>query len=158
MLSKGIHPQRGASLIEVLVTLVVLGIGLLGMAGLQTLSIKGTYSSYYRSQATFLAHDMTERMRANYKVARDKNSAYYTVKFPASSNKNNISSDDLAKRDIAQWLNDLADTLPNGTGSITREGDLVVLEVRWNDSRGAIQASDDDLINTAETFAYRTEI
>ena len=55
----------GVSMIEVLVTLVILSIGLLGMAGLQLSSIRGTNSSNYRTQASLLANDIIERMRAN---------------------------------------------------------------------------------------------
>lgn len=55
----------GVSMIEVLVTLVILSIGLLGMAGLQLSSIRGTNSSNYRTQAALLANDIIERMRAN---------------------------------------------------------------------------------------------
>ena len=145
--------QHGATLIEVLVTLVVLAIGLLGMAGLQTMSIKSNQSAYYRSQASFLAYDITERMRANRKAAQDGD---YYVNFPASS-KANVVSGTRAKQDLAEWLNSLADKLPNGTGKISLENTLVTLEVRWDDSRGAIQASDSDQDNT-ETFVYWTEI
>jgi type IV pilus assembly protein PilV len=57
--------MTGVSMIEVLVTLVILSIGLLGMAGLQLSSIRGTNSSNYRTQASLLANDIIERMRAN---------------------------------------------------------------------------------------------
>lgn len=57
--------MTGVSMIEVLVTLVILSIGLLGMAGLQLSSIRGTNSSNYRTQASLLANDIMERMRAN---------------------------------------------------------------------------------------------
>lgn len=153
MLDMHIKAQRGATLIEVLVTLVVLSVGLLGMAGLQALSLKSNHSAYYRSQATFLAYDVSERMRANREVA---NNGGYAVDFPDSSNANSVSGS-LAERDKAQWLNLLADTLPGGTGKISHSGGLVTVEIRWDDSRGAIRAADDET-QTLETFVYRTEI
>lgn len=153
MLTTYPQTQRGATLIEVLVTLVVLAIGLLGMAGLQTMSIKSNQSAYYRSQASFLAYDITERMRANRKAAKDGD---YDVNFPASSKANAVSGT-RAKQDLAEWLNSLADKLPNGTGKISRENTLVTLEVQWDDSRGAIQTSDNDK-KSIETFVYWTEI
>ncbi|MGI0120413.1 type IV pilus modification protein PilV [Zooshikella sp. RANM57] len=52
-------------LIEVLVTVLVIGIGLLGLAGLQSVSMKNTYQSSQRSQVIWLAHELIERMRAN---------------------------------------------------------------------------------------------
>ncbi|RDH45523.1 type IV pilus modification protein PilV [Zooshikella ganghwensis] len=57
--------QHGISLIEVLITVLVLGIGLLGLAGLQSVSMKNTYQSAQRSQVMWLAHELVERMRAN---------------------------------------------------------------------------------------------
>lgn len=57
--------SAGFSLIEVLVSIVVLSIGLLGTAGLMSASLKNTNTAFYRSQATFLADDIVDRLRAN---------------------------------------------------------------------------------------------
>lgn len=57
--------MRGASLIEVLVTVLVLTIGLLGIAGLQIQSTRSNYEAFQRTTATTLAHDIIERMRTN---------------------------------------------------------------------------------------------
>ncbi len=66
-LFRGIYrpPQQGFTLVEVLVALVVLAIGLLGLASLQMMSIKFNSDSYLRTQATTLAYDIADRMRAN---------------------------------------------------------------------------------------------
>ena len=55
----------GFSLIEVMVAVLVLGIGLLGFALLQTMSVRFTQSANQRTQATNLAYDMLDQMRAN---------------------------------------------------------------------------------------------
>lgn len=154
MLNMQSQSQRGATLIEVLVTLLVLSIGLLGMAGLEALSMQSNHSAYYRSQATFLSYDISDRMRANRAVAL---SGGYDVDFPASSNAH-AESGDRAAQDKAQWLNNLASTLPAGTGKVTRNGTLVSIEVRWDDSRGDISARNSDQATLTETFVYRTEI
>jgi type IV pilus assembly protein PilV len=57
--------QHGFSLLEVLIALVILSIGLLGLAGLQTFSVKFVHQSYQRTQATLLIYDIVDRMRAN---------------------------------------------------------------------------------------------
>lgn len=57
--------SAGFTLIEVLVTVVVLSIGLLGLAGLQISGLRANMGSEARSKATFLANDIAERMRAN---------------------------------------------------------------------------------------------
>ncbi len=63
------HPQAtrqsGFTLIEILITLVIFSIGLLGMAGMQLHGSEGTNMAYFRSQATLIANDMAERMHAN---------------------------------------------------------------------------------------------
>lgn len=57
--------QHGLSLIEILVTVVILSIGLLGIAATQTLGLGYSNDSYLRSQATMLANELTERMSIN---------------------------------------------------------------------------------------------
>lgn len=56
---------QGVSIVEVLVTSVLLGVGLLGASALQLTGLKGTDAAHYRTVATFLANDMAERMRMN---------------------------------------------------------------------------------------------
>ncbi|MGD8568756.1 MAG: type IV pilus modification protein PilV [Gammaproteobacteria bacterium] len=57
--------HSGFTLIEVLIAVVILSIGLLGMAGIQVQGLRGTTSSTMRSQATILANDIAERIRVN---------------------------------------------------------------------------------------------
>lgn len=147
------HKEAGATLIEVLIAMLVLAIGLLGLAGLQATSIQSNHSAYYRSQATLLAGDLADRMRANRLEALTN---AYLTDFPTSSSTNTVTGT-TAEKDVAEWLNQLALTLPEGTGKVEKNGTLITISVRWNDSRGHIKDSNDN--NThSETFAYRTEI
>ena len=57
--------QSGFTLLEVLVAMLVLAIGLLGLAGLMTSSMRDNLSASHRTQATWLAYDILDRMRAN---------------------------------------------------------------------------------------------
>ncbi|WP_160288311.1 type IV pilus modification protein PilV [Pseudomonas knackmussii] len=59
------HPQLGITMIEVLVTLLVFTVGLLGIAALQLNALKGIADSNQRSQATWIMQELAERMRAN---------------------------------------------------------------------------------------------
>src|SRR5690606_3260878 len=65
------RPQHGFSLIEVLVALLVLSVGLLGLAMLQIEGLKHNTDAYYRTQATVLAYDIIDRMRANSDAAKN---------------------------------------------------------------------------------------
>ncbi len=68
--------QSGITLVEILITVLVLAIGLLGIAALQTTAMTGNYTSYQYTQAAFLAQSMVERMRANRNAYASGNSFY----------------------------------------------------------------------------------
>lgn len=145
--------QRGTTLIEVLVAIIVLSVGLLGMALLQVTSVQSNHSAYYRSQVTILASDLADRMRANRTAALGN---AYVFEFSTSSSSHSVSGTQ-AQKDKAEWLNALALTLPEGTGQVEKTGALVTISVRWNDNRGRIKAAN-DADTDPEIFVYRTEI
>ena len=62
---KPVHAQSGFSLIEIMVAAVILSIGILGVAGLQMVGMKGTHQSYMKQQAMAVVQSLTERMHAN---------------------------------------------------------------------------------------------
>lgn len=153
------NQQRGATLIEVLVAMFILAIGLLGLAGLQAVSTQSNQGAYYRSQATILANDIVDRMRANRTVALAGD--YAISSFPTSSSSNAVSGTQ-AQRDLAEWLNNLATSLPQGTGTISTSSNIVTISIRWDDGRGRIKSATETDQEIAarklETFAYRTRL
>src|SRR5664280_455779 len=72
------NKNSGFTLLEVLIAMLVLAVGLLGLAGLQATSLRNNQSAYNRSQATQLAYDLADRMRNNASV-----SANYLTTFMA---------------------------------------------------------------------------
>ncbi|MGH8321322.1 MAG: type IV pilus modification protein PilV [Gammaproteobacteria bacterium] len=136
----------GFSLLEVLIALVILSVGLLGIAGLMSTSLKSNDSAYMQSQATTLAYNMIDRMRAN---MTETNNLTYQVPMPAAPSAATAepstctgtvcTTPALAAYDIAQWEYDLANTLPLGRGAIaaTSNGGVVTVTIKvlWNDSR-----------------------
>ena len=107
---------RGFSLIEVLVALLALSIGLLGLAALQTTSLQYNTGSYYRTQATLLAYDIIDRMRAN-GDAVISGGGYDVGDVSTVSSTNNCdttscSSTELAAFDLSKWFARAAATLP----------------------------------------------
>ena len=150
----------GFTFVEVLVALLVLSIGLIGLAGLQSTGLRVNHSAYLRSQATLLAESMADRARANpngvedgyYDLAAHSGSGDFTetsVCFSAPG----CPAQDLAETDVAQWLEDVEDALPNGEGIICVDsndpddgtgsaspdcgdgGDNHVVKVWWTDDR-----------------------
>ena len=117
--------QRGVTLIEVLVTLIILAVGLLGLLSLQTISLKNNLSAQQRTVATMHAYDLLDRIRLN-------TSADYTLNFGAT-----ISGSTLKDTDLTEWTTNIAADLPAGDGAVVISGDIVTVSVRWDDSRGA---------------------
>jgi type IV pilus assembly protein PilV len=149
---------RGLTLLEILIAVLVTSIGLLGLAGLQTAAVRFNTSAYYRSQATSLAYDLADRMRANREAALDGD--YDAIDIddtpPACPVAAGVGS--MAVIDAAAWQNALACALPLGTGDVTRADDLFTITVQWNESRG--EDPDDDVADTfGETaFVFTTRL
>lgn len=127
--------SRGLTLVEILIALLVLSIGLLGLAGLQTMSLKFNTSAYYRTQATALSYDFADRLRANRQAALNDQ---YTVGFqdPPPACGANDGGGSVPEQDIASWRDALACRIPRSTGSVTRDGNQFTFTVRWDDSQG----------------------
>ena len=131
--------QRGTTLIETLVALLVLSIGLLGVAALQVNALQNNQMAHVRSQASVLAYDLADRMRANRAVAL---AGGYNVAFgttPTGSNLNEL--------DVQNWKAALANTLPTGDGQLTLLGNVAIIQVRWATRTGG-----------TELFETRTQI
>lgn len=78
-LNRRISAQAGFSLIEILVTILILAIGLLGLAGLQTKMLTTEFEAFQRTQALVLAQDMVNRINANRTAARNSEYSGSTV-------------------------------------------------------------------------------
>jgi type IV pilus assembly protein PilV len=145
----------GFTLIEVMIAMVILAVGLLGLAGLQATGLRNNQSAYNRSQATQLAYDMSDRIRANPINARNfATSIYATVTPDDAEAKANCtaqtgacSAADMAENDLFEWNNDLATSLPSGTGTIVATGTVYIITVTWDDKREGPDDEDD----TADT-------
>ncbi len=125
------HAQRGFSLVEVLVTMLVLSIGLLGIAALIITDIKNNQSAYARSQASMLANDIIDSMRANRALAEASPSPY-ALALDADPAGAGVAADDLTA-----WRAAAASAMPSGRGAVsvdplTRN---VTVTLEWNDSR-----------------------
>lgn len=138
----------GFSLLEVLIALVILSVGLLGIAAMLSTTLKSNDSAYMRSQATILAYNIIDRMRAN-PIGATNGDYNIAMGTPAPGSGTvctgggaGCGSALLADYDLTQWKKTLASSsngLPNGDGSIVTSQlggvNLVTVTVLWNDSR-----------------------
>ncbi|MBI5436346.1 MAG: type IV pilus modification protein PilV [Nitrosomonadales bacterium] len=158
---RNLHPfastttQHGFSMIEILVTLVIVATALLGTAGLQVIAMKVNKGSHFRTQAVFLASDMAERMEANKATA-----VLGTYAVAATSAVNVAAADcsqmacnsaNLASWDISQWGTAITGLLPQPIWSITQttagNPSTYSIVINWTD-RSSVKTS------SGETFSY----
>ncbi len=126
MANKHMEPRRdagGFSMVEVLVALVVLGVGMLGIASLYVVTLRSSGSAISRMQAVNLASDIGDRIRAN----RTAGSAYALAaaegeveeaEAATSCVTNPCSPAAMAAYDLEVWQQQIARTLPGASGSI----------------------------------------
>ncbi|MEQ1667947.1 MAG: type IV pilus modification protein PilV [Sulfuriferula sp.] len=124
--------QSGFSMVEILVSILILSFGLLGLAALQAVAMKNSHSAYYRNQATIMAHEVLDRIRAN-PGAANANVASYNIALAAPAPAGAA----IANIDLSEWKNHIAASLPVGQGGVTvTNTNQVAVVVQWDDSRG----------------------
>ncbi|MCH9697781.1 MAG: type IV pilus modification protein PilV [Gammaproteobacteria bacterium] len=139
----------GFSLVEVLVTAVVMSVGLLGIAGLQLTSLKNNDSAFIRSQGTIFSYNLIDYMRANRQsaIAGD-----YNISLSALSDLSAPSgTPTIADSDRYSWFQQLDANLPNAKAAINCDANAVcVVKVEWNDSHAEGSTSTKDVVLTAQ--------
>jgi type IV pilus assembly protein PilV len=112
--------QSGFTMVETLVALVVLAIGMLGIAALYLNSLQAGRTAIYRTQAVNLAADLADRIRAN-RTAIGAYASDYADTFaevPACFTTAGCSAAALATSDLSRWKADIEELLPNGQGQV----------------------------------------
>ncbi|MCB1865627.1 MAG: type IV pilus modification protein PilV [Chromatiales bacterium] len=144
--------QRGFTVWEVLVAVVLLAVGLLGIAGLQLSSLQGNHSAYQRTLVTAMASDISERIRAN------ENDC------DCITDNDTCTTSQLVACTPSGWNTELASQLPEGEGIVCRDstpddgtgsglgdagcdnsGDVYAIKVWWRDNRNP---------NALQRFSY----
>ena len=156
--------SSGFTLIEVLISMLILAVGLLGLAAMQATGLRNNLSAYNKSQATQLAYDLADRMRVNVGEARLYGASVYITQAPAGAvavaNCEAIAGctiTQMAQNDLAVWNNNVTTTLPLGQGTVGVVGSIYTITINWDDNRdgcvnpgdagagcAALPASDDD--------------
>ena len=140
--AKHSRQHKGFTLIEVLIAVLVLSIGLLGLASLQAASLRNNYSSYMRTQASQLVNDMADRIRANPTGATA--GLYNAIgpgglptTAPTGCQATACNSTQMATFDTAAWGTLLNSRLPGGTGSVVGNvgGTVFTVTVMWDDNK-----------------------
>ena len=126
--------QNGFTLIEVLVSVFVLALGVIGIAGMQLTAMRNSQQSNYQTVAVQLASELADNMRSNAAVMKkDDSDNPFLFSYDSASGSNpdepgskcytttNCDADALAKFDIYEWSLRLKGMLPNGRVKVCRD-------------------------------------
>lgn len=160
---RSLRPQAGASLIEVLVSVLIVSFGLLAMAAMQANAVKFNKTSELRAVATLLARDLGDRIRANSQNGVPPLGAYSLANAyapldaaPATPDcviADNCTAAEIAAQDIAEWQQALFHSLPEAAGYVQVRGAaapvMVDIWVAWRETdsdspRGSAGAGRDE--------------
>jgi len=148
MKNSNIQNQAGVSLIEILITLLVMSVGALGVASMQLTGLKYTAGAQTRSQASLLANDMMDRILGFQSAGRAPSKNCYTAV---------CNTQELVAHDKFVWLQQVSDLLPFGEGEITHSNidsdqRIYVISLRWRRVANT-QGGDDS--EEFQLFTYR---
>lgn len=125
---------RGAGLIEVLIAVLVMAVGMLGIAAMQATALRNSQSALERSQAVVQSYSIIDAMRANRDIALAGGYVMDSCTPPTAGT--------LATADQNAWITSLHLALgEDACGEITRNGDIFSITVQWDDSRGGTQGA-----------------
>jgi type IV pilus assembly protein PilV len=135
--------QKGFSLIEVLIAILVLALGVIGVAGMQLSALRTSQQSAFQTAALQLASEMADRMRTNDRQAKlaDADNIFLNVDYSSAAGDPtvpdqlcyaNCTPEALAKFDIYEWQKRLRAALPGGRAVICRDA------APWDAKAGAL--------------------
>lgn len=131
--------HQGFTLIEVLISLLIMTLGIVGVLKMQTQSLKSNQRAHFRTQADLLSRDMLARMQANKTEAR--NGEYTSDSKPTSATDcqtTECSAEQLVKWDLYQWHEQVERQLPAGSATVENFGgdkNRYLISIRWDDYR-----------------------
>jgi type IV pilus assembly protein PilV len=129
------RPSRGFTLLEILVAMLVLAIGLLGVAAMQLRGLQYSHDAYLRSQISVLAYDIADRMRLNEANATDYVTGLFMV--PAVAPAGCAPTATGVVNDLACWRVQLFGALPPGSSAdITLAAGEYTVSLAWDNREG----------------------
>jgi type IV pilus assembly protein PilV len=129
---------RGFTLVEVLVALVVLSVGMLGIAGLYVTSLRSGRVAVLRTQAVMLAGDLSERIRSNRAGVLDYDdgaSGNGVLNAACLQGGGGCTAAQMASHDKAEWWQQLRQSLPSANATVVVNAgtnpDTVTITITW---------------------------
>ncbi|GHH52937.1 MULTISPECIES: type IV pilus modification protein PilV [Gammaproteobacteria] len=131
------NDAAGFSMIEVLIAILVLAIGLLGFALLQTMNVRFVQSANYRTQATNLAYDLIDQMRSNrYQAAWYSAATFAPNTVSVGRCRRPIGNDVTIDQNIQRWQCQVVQALGEGaSATVVNANGQVTVGISWGDQR-----------------------
>lgn len=144
--------NKGFTLVEVMIALVVMAIGMLGLASIQAVGLQNNMTAYNRTLAMQAAYNMADIIRTSKTTTGTITSTFNSVNsgIPNTAPTNCIVNDaavacsvtDMAAADIYQWKLRLNDLLPSGRGKVSKSGDVYTIDIMWDEDRTGATGED----------------
>lgn len=132
--------QRGFTLVETMVALLILSVGLIGIAALYGQALSASSASIFRSQAINLAADIADRIRGNRTalLAYQGSASNHGCDAPTDRGGIDCAADEMAAHDLFVWQTLTAETLPGGQGTVevdtTTDPATYTVTVFWDEA------------------------
>jgi type IV pilus assembly protein PilV len=137
------HKETGFSLIEAMVSLIVMSVGMLGIAALYGQGLRAGSSALYRTQAVTLVADMADRIRENRIAGVFYNNAPANHACDPGGGAN-CTPTEMAEHDVFNWTAQVAALLPSGVGSVRFAAGTppsYTIQVQWEETGLAAPAT-----------------
>jgi type IV pilus assembly protein PilV len=159
-MQKQLKSQSGFSLIEVLISMIIIAIGLLGLSGLQLASLKGTTNAHSRNVASMLAMELSERMRAN---SLGVAGAFYDNDVACGTSETVCrgttlcSPEDTARHDVLEVMCGVRRSNTRREGGVANLLPSGTLQVSCTGGCGAVNAVHDVTIGWSESLLHKKD-
>jgi type IV pilus assembly protein PilV len=147
------NSQQGVTLVEAMIALLVISVGLLGIASLQITAMSQNASSLNHSQAVWMAYNMSDRIRANITEFNNYNGIDTSGTYSQDCMTNSCTNAQMRVADAADWQT-MVQNLPSGRGIIGINGDGLLVTVMWDDAGSGATGITCNPLNTADLTCY----
>jgi len=145
--------QRGVTLIEAMIALLVISVGLLGIASLQITAVSQNTSALNHNKAVWIAYTMSDRIRANLPAFAAYDGINTTGVYLQDCEGTECTNAQMVTADAADWQTMLND-LPGGQGIIGSNADGLLVNVMWDDTGTGVTGTNCDPADTNDLTCY----
>ena len=149
--------QRGVTLVEAMIALLVISIGLLGIASLQLTAMNQNTSALNHSQAVWIAYNMSDRIRANITQFANYDGIRTDNSYAQDCVGNPCSTAQMVTADAADWIT-MVQGLPGGLGMINDNNGVLTVTVMWDDDGSGATGEGCNPANANDMACYRVAV